>query len=95
MNCLYIISYSINKDGKLEERNCMEKLKLVFLFILFIIVNVALVIESPWYMLVHPITILILFIKSKFGKRYTPHMIEMAVGIPWTIVLIMYFDAVL
>lgn len=72
-----------------------KQLRLVFLTVLFIIVNVTLIIESPWYMLVHPIVIFILFVISRFRKIYAPYIIEISVGIPWAIVFVLYFSSVL
>lgn len=70
----------------------MRKLKVMFLGILFLMVNIVLLIESPYYMLVHPIVVFILFTTSRFRKIYTPYIIEISVGIPWAIVFIMSFD---
>lgn len=70
----------------------MRKLKVIFLGILFLVMNIALMIESPYYMLVHPVTICLLFINLKFRRLYTPYIIEVAVGIPWMIVFIIYFS---
>lgn len=70
----------------------MRKLKVMFLGILFLMVNIVLLIESPYYLLVHPITICLLSISLKFRKLYPPYIIEVAVGIPWMIVFIIYFS---
>lgn len=65
---------------------------MVYLGILFLMVNIVLMIESPYYLLVHPIIICLLLISLKSKRLYIPYIIEVAVGIPWMIVFIIYFS---
>ncbi len=69
----------------------MRKLKVMFLGILFLMVNIVLLIESPYYMLVHSAVISIIFIISGFKGICIPYIIELSVGVPWAIVFIIYF----
>lgn len=73
----------------------MRKLEVIFLGILFLVMNIALMIESPYYMLVHPAVIFIIFVISRFRGIYMPYIIELSVGVPWAIVLVLYFSSVL